>query len=143
MKTLITSIIVAAILFFNSTIAKAGITVPNNDSADHAVDWYINALINGRVENLDKLFDDSFTQSVTNKGKIIPFTKVQITDFLKANKNIQQQDCDVSYRLVEENANFSIAKVEMKYQKFTKVEYVTLCHDKQGWKISQILTVYP
>jgi len=43
---------------------------------------------------------------------------------------------------MEQSGDYSIAKVEMKYRDFTKVDYVTLSKEGADWKVSQVVTTY-
>jgi len=143
MKTIITSILTAIVFFFNSNPSKAETTLRLSAAADHTVSQYINAITKGQVDHVSNLFDNTFIQNVTSQGKVSKFTKKQVVTFLKANENIEQQKCVASYRVIEASGNLAIARVEVKYPDFTKVDYVTLCRDGLNWKVNQITTVYP
>jgi len=143
MKTLITSILTAIVLFFNSSPAKAETNSARNATADNAINWYIASVTKGQTEEIADLLSNNFSQNVTGKEGHVRFDKAQVVDFLQGHQNIQQQNCATSYSLVEEHADFVLAKVEMKYGNFTKVDYVSLSRDDESWKINQVNTVYP
>jgi len=141
MKSLI-KILFAAIVFVTvSTFAKAEIDGANKKAAANTLHQYIATTTQGKVEDINELFSDQFRHNINGNGKVITHTKEQVVQFLKGRKNVQE-DCTASYRVIEQNETCAIARVEMKYLKFTRVNYVTLSREGGEWKISQVVTTF-
>ncbi len=64
-----------------------------------------------------------------------------MTDFLKAGKNVEQA-CTTSTRVVENNAYMAVVKVDMKFDQFTRSNYVTLVNTGNGWKITNVYSIF-
>ncbi|MEH6305484.1 nuclear transport factor 2 family protein [Olivibacter sp. CPCC 100613] len=143
MKTFITSLIVA--ILFTSTAAFA--TVPksakrsNVAAINYTLDRYTDALSKGQVADLDHLFSEQFNQRFVQREKGASFGKKQLVNFLKKHRNIQQ-NCETNYRILEETEGMAIAKVEMKYKDFSRIDYVTISHSNEGYQISQVVSTF-
>lgn len=141
MKTLITSFF-AAILFLSvSAFANAATNPSRLATADNSVNVYIEAITKGNMEHVNELFSKQFRQNTNANGKVITHSKEQVIGFLKAQQNVKQ-DCSTTYTVIEQSGNYSVAKVEMKYRDFTKVDYVTLGKEGADWKVNQVVTTY-
>ena len=62
-------------------------------------------------------------------------------DYFKSNKDIEQT-CTTSTSIVESNANVTIVKVAMKYADFVRNNYVTIANTGNGWKITNVYSVF-
>ena len=62
-------------------------------------------------------------------------------EFFKSNKNIEQI-CTTSTSIVESNNNVAIVKVSMKYDDFVRNNYVTIANTGNGWKITNVYSVF-
>ncbi len=113
MKTIITTLFSAFIIFSSFTATKAEGKPSNVAAVNNILEQYVATVSQGQANHLDQLFSDTFTQRINGSGKTSTFSKAQIIGLLKANKNIQQQ-CTTTYSIVDENNGCSIAKVEMK-----------------------------
>ncbi len=60
---------------------------------------------------------------------------------MKGDQNVEQT-CTVSTSEVETNADMSLVKVDMKYEGFTRSNYVTMVNTGAGWKITNVYTVF-
>lgn len=103
-----------------------------------AVSDYLQATTRGTTTQED-LFADSFAYSNTANGD--SFDKKAYTDFLKAHQAIQF-DCETSYTILDETGKTCIAKATMKFDNFTRVDYITLQQGSEGWKVSKVVTSY-
>jgi len=146
MKTFITIIATAIVLISNSTFATTSRDAAEGKTArskvaaiNNTLDQYTAALAKGQVGGIEKLFTDQFQQRYNTGKNANNFNKAQVVGFLKEHKNIQQE-CQTSYSIVDENKGAAIAKVEMKYETGTRVDYVTVTRDRDGYKISQVIT---
>ncbi|SEM00934.1 Putative lumazine-binding [Olivibacter domesticus] len=102
---------------------------------------YIETVVYGIVENIGELFSDQFRQRTTANGKVITHTKSQLINFIKKHQHIEQ-DCITSSAVLEQNDGCSIAKVEMKYLEFTRIDYLMLSPEGKKWKVNQIVTTF-
>ncbi|WP_134090106.1 nuclear transport factor 2 family protein [Olivibacter sp. XZL3] len=140
MKTSIKLFIVAIILFSSSAFASA--TEDRNlSTAENAIHEYIDGITLGRTENIEALFAESFKRNTAGNGAVYSHSKKQVVDFLKQNRNLKQ-NCITQYDVIEQSAQFALAKLEMRYPEFTKIEYVQLCREGSEWKINQVTTTY-
>lgn len=141
MKSLIKILFAAIVLITASTFAKAEIDGASKKAATNTLHQYIATTTQGKVENIDDLFSDQFRHNINGHAKVITHTKEQVVQFLKGRKNLQE-DCIASYRVIEQNETCAIARVEMKYLKFTRINYVTLSREGSKWKVSQVITTF-
>jgi hypothetical protein len=79
--------------------------------------------------------------NVIPKPSVTTHNKEQVIGFLKGQQNVKQ-DCSTTYTVMEQSGNYSLAKVEIKYRDFSKVDYVTLSKEGADWKINQVVTTY-
>ena len=141
MKTPITSFF-AAILFLSvSAFANAATNPSRLTTADNSVNVYIEAITKGSMEHVNELFSKQFRQNTNANGKVISHSKEQVIGFLKEQQNVKQ-NCNTTYTVIEQSGDYSVAKVEMKYRDFTKVDYVTLGKEGADWKVNQVVTTY-
>ena len=141
MKTLMTTFLAAIIFVSASAFTKAETKSSRLATADNSVNLYIETIANGNVENIDGLFSTQFIQHTNANGKVTTHSKEQILSFIKGQKNVKQ-DCSTTYAVMEQNGDYTLAKVEMKYSGFTKVDYVTLSKEGADWKVNQVVTTY-
>lgn len=123
-----------------SSFASAPLNPVKDFSAKKIVTLYLAAIANGQGEfNKHILADDfEYRNSVNNTS----FNKKEYAKFLKANDNISY-NCKTHYTVLDETSNTCIAKTTMKFEKFTRVDYITLQRSKDGWKVSKVVTTYP
>jgi len=144
MKTFVTSLVTAFIILSSSAFAASeGKTSRSNVVAiNNALDQYTAAVSKGEVNQLDQLFSEQFHQRYSSKKNGNTFNKTQVVNFLKANKNIVQQQCKTDYSIVDEGKGFALAKVAMKYPNYSRVDYVTIVQNGNGYQISQVITTF-
>jgi len=141
MKTLTTTFLAAIIFVSTSAFAKAETKSSRLATAGNSVNLYIETITKGNAENIDALFGSHFIQNTNANGKVITHNKEAVIGFIKGQKNVKQ-NCSTKYTLMEQSGDYSLAKVEMKYSGFTKVDYVTLNKEGADWKVNQIVTTY-
>ncbi|MGX5690077.1 putative lumazine-binding protein [Arcticibacter tournemirensis] len=140
MKTL--KNIAAALLFVLSVSAFAAEQTQSNKSQiDAAVTTYIDALNYGKIKGLSAVLDQDLKFTVSQGQTILNYNKTQMIESLKAQENIVQ-NCKTDYTMIESNPGQAIAKVTMKYDGFSKVNFVTLSNTSKGWKITNISSSY-
>jgi len=141
MKTLMATFFAAFIFVSASAFTKAETKSSRLATADNSVNLYIETITNGNVENINELFGSQFIQNTNANGKVTIHNKEQVIGFLKGRKNVKQ-DCSTTYTVIEQGKDYSLAKVEMKYSGFTKVDYLTLSKEGANWKVNQVVTTY-
>ncbi|ULT26870.1 nuclear transport factor 2 family protein [Sphingobacterium sp. E70] len=51
-------------------------------------------------------------------------------------------NCAVSTDIIEESADYMVAKVTMEFENFTKTDLVTLVREGNNWKVSKSTNSY-
>jgi len=101
---------------------------------------YVEAITLGSDVYNKYLFCDDFEYSNTaNRDK---FNKRQYLKFLKNTKGCKF-DCHTKYQILDETGKSCVAKATMKFNHFTRVDYISLNKTIDGWKVSKVVTTYP
>ena len=140
MKTL-KSVTLALALFITCNFAKAADVPSGNLTKTHAINTYVDAMTRGRISNLNQVLDQSAKFSMQRGKSVLRFTKKEMTEYLKDQKNIEQS-CTTSTRIVEENDDTAVVKVDMDFGHFTRSNYVTIANTGNGWKITNVYSVF-
>lgn len=141
MKTLKTTLI-ALLATFTFSIANA--STPNTNeklTLRYAITAYVDAFAHGQIQNLTEVIDDSAKFSQTRGQKVCFFSKDQILQGLKNQQNVEQ-NCTTHVDLVENTYALVVYKVEMRYPTFSRFSYVTMADTGNGWKITNVATVF-
>lgn len=139
MKTLKT-ILVA--LFITFTAAKASTpTINEKLTVRYAISTYLDAFTHGKTSGLADIVDDNAKFSHMRGQQVVSFSKIQILESLKNQQDVEQ-NCKTTARIVENSATLVVYKVQMKYENFSRVNYVTMTDTGAGWKITNISTVF-
>lgn len=136
-----TALAVMIVVAASTSSAKANMKESISQAASNALVKYVETVVYGMAENIGELFSDQFRQCTNVNGKVITHTKSQVINFIKKHKHIKQ-DCITNYAIIEQSATCLIAKVEMKYFEFTRVDYLTLGPEGKKWKVNQVLTTF-
>jgi hypothetical protein len=121
-------------------VANPKKAVVNLSTADLAIDHYVAIMTEGQSAGVEQLFTSDFNQKVqTSENKIN--SRSEVITFLKKQKG-EQLNCKSSTSIVQESADYMIAKVTMQFEGFTKTDLVTLVNDGGNWKISQSINSY-
>lgn len=140
MKTL-KSIILGLALVVVCNAAKATENDNEKLTKTHAINVYLDAMTRGKSDGLNEVLDQSAKFSFLRGKKIMSFTKKEMTDFLKTEKNVEQA-CTTSTEVVESNADLAVIKVDMKFENSTRSNYVTVANTGNGWKITNVYSVF-
>lgn len=145
MKTL-KSILLGVALLVTSVAANAAKPAPGKPegaklSKSYAVNAYIDAVAKGKSADLMDAMDQSIKFSSLRGTKIMCFDKADVLKFFKENQNVTQ-NCAVSSKVVSENDDVTVVKVDMKYDHFVRSNYVTLTNTGNGWKITNVHSVF-
>ena len=123
-------------------LAKANTTKDDDRStSDYAVNIFVDAMTHGKLAGLNEVLDKSVDFSMLRGKKVLSFNENEMLDFFKSNKNIVQE-CTTSTSIVESNSSIAIVKVAMKYDTFVRDNYVTLANTGNGWKITNVYSVF-
>jgi len=101
---------------------------------------YLQATAMGQTSFNKYLFAEDFEhKNMANRAKS---DRKRYIDFLQATAGLRY-DCEISYHILDETEDASIAKAVMKFPTFSRVDLITLNYDGDGWKISKVVTTYP
>ncbi|RYY06887.1 MAG: hypothetical protein EOP43_04945 [Sphingobacteriaceae bacterium] len=141
MKTLKT-IFIALLVTLTFTAAKAnGPTAKEKLTMHYAIATYVDAFAYGKTDGLAEIIDANAKFSHNRGSQVISFSKNQILQNLENVQNIEQ-NCTTTTKAIETNSNLVVYKVQMKYENFSRVNYVTMTDTGNGWKITNVSTVF-
>jgi hypothetical protein len=143
MKTL-KSIIIALALVIVCGVAKAAKTIDNDEGSllkNYAINTYIDAITHGRLNGFNEVLDATVKFSMLRGKQVISFSKNDMMDYLNANQNIELT-CTTNTEIVESDANISVVKVDMRFDGFVRSNYVTMANTGNGWKITNVYSVF-
>jgi hypothetical protein len=141
MKTLKKSILTLSFLFAACLFVNAGIPTKAGVSANDVLIKYIESTTTGQKHDFKTLLGDDFKQYIDCDRKTLNYNKKQFMNYLKLSQDLVY-NCKTEYSFVEEDEDFVIAKVDMKFPTFTKTNYITLSNTKEGWKITNIVVKF-
>ncbi|WP_286766893.1 MULTISPECIES: nuclear transport factor 2 family protein [Sphingobacterium] len=147
MKTLVKTFAAAALIAV-STFAmaaegpgtKSAKTNVNLSTADLALDHYVAVTTEGESAGVEQLFAEDFNQKIqaTNAQSN---SRSAVVKLLKKQKG-EKLNCTVSTDILEESADYMVAKVTLKFENFTKTDLVTLERVANDWKVSKSINSY-
>jgi hypothetical protein len=140
MKTL-KSILLGLALMVVCVAVKANNTDDGKLTQTHAINTYVDAMTRGKLQGLSDVLDQSAQFSMLRGKTVLSFSKKQMLDYLQANKNTEQA-CTITTSIVESNANVAVVKVDMKFDGFVRSNYVTIANTGNGWKITNVYSVF-
>lgn len=141
MKTL--KLFITALSLFTAafTTAKADGNPAMLLTKEYAVHMYTDAMCQGKIKGLDEVLDSNATFNMVKGNKLVSNNKAELLKFLKENVNIKQ-NCTTSISVVDNNADVSVIKVDMHYANFVRSNYVTVVNTGNGWKITNVHSVF-
>ena len=144
MKTLVKTFAAAALIAVStftmaaegpgSKSAKANV---NLSTADFALDHYVAVTTAGESAGVNQLFTEDFSQ----KANVTTNKRDELVKFFKKQKG-EKLNCTVSTDIIEESADYMVAKVTLKFENFTKTDLVTLVREGNSWKVSSSVNSY-
>lgn len=140
MKTLKTITAALLITFSFSAFAVDG-TAKEKLEMNYALKTYVAAVTEGKIAPLTEVLDKEVKFSSTRGEKIISHGKAEMLNALKITENVKQ-NCTTSYSVVEATPSFSVVKVTLKYDNFSRVSYLNLANTGNGWKITSVSTSF-
>ena len=121
----------------DSKSAKANI---NLSTADFALDHYVAVTTEGESAGVEQLFAADFSQKVQS-ANAQSHSREAVVKLLKKQKG-ERLNCTVSTDILEESADYMVAKVTLKFEDFTKTDLVTLVREGNDWKVSGSVNTY-
>lgn len=106
-----------------------------------AVNAYIDAVAYGKTDNLEEIIDNRAIFTITNGVSTKSYDKKAVITLIKANQSIQQ-NCETSFKVLDNDEKHATIKVMYKYQNFIRVDNVTMMGNKNGWKITKVASSY-
>ncbi|WP_293887732.1 MULTISPECIES: nuclear transport factor 2 family protein [unclassified Sphingobacterium] len=147
MKTLVKTFAAAALLAVSTFAmaaegpgAKAAKANVNLSTADFALEHYVAVTTEGESAGVEQLFAGDFNQKIqaTNAQSN---SRSAVVKLLKKQKG-EKLNCTVSTDIIEESADYMVAKVTLKFENFTKTDLVTLERVGNDWKVSKSINSY-
>jgi hypothetical protein len=147
MRTLVKTFAAAALIAVSTFAmaaegpgAKATKANVNLSTADLALDHYVAVTTEGESTGVEQLFAEDFNQKIqaTNAQSN---SRSAVVKLLKKQKG-EKLNCTVSTDILEESADYMVAKVTLKFDNFTKTDLVTLERVANNWKVSKSINSY-
>ncbi len=120
--------------------AKATKTNVNLSTADFALDHYVAVTTEGESAGIEQLFAEDFNQKIQSTNAQSN-SRSEVVKLLKKQKG-EKLNCAVSTDIMEESADYMVAKVTLKFENFTKTDLVTLERVGNDWKVSKSINSY-
>jgi len=147
MKTLVKTFAAAALIAVStfamaaegpgSRAAKAKV---NLSTADFALEHYVAVTTEGESAGVEQLFAEDFSQKIQSANAKTN-SRNEAVKSLKKQKG-EKLNCTVTTDIIEESADYRIAKVTLKFEDFTKTDLVTLVREGNDWKVSKSINSY-
>jgi len=117
--------------------AKANV---NLSTADFALEHYVAVTTEGESAGVEQLFATDFNQKI-QASNAQNHNRSEVVKSLKKQKG-EKLNCTVKTDIIEESADYMVAKVTLKFEDFTKTDLVTLEREGNTWKVSQSINSY-
>ncbi|WP_394677974.1 hypothetical protein [uncultured Sphingobacterium sp.] len=147
MKTLVKTFAAAALIAVSTfAMAAAGPgsksekTNVNLSTADFALEHYVAVTTEGESAGVEQLFAEDFNQKIQAISAQFN-SRSEVVKSLKKQKG-EKLNCTVNTDILEESADYMVAKVTLKFENFTKTDLVTLEREGNSWKVSKSINSY-
>ena len=147
MKTLVKTFAAAALIAVStfamaaggpgSKLAKANV---NLSTADFALEHYVAITTEGESAGVEQIFATDFNQKI-QASNAQSHSREAVVKSLKKQKG-EKLNCTVDTDIIEESADYMVAKVTLKFENFTKTDLVTLGRVGNDWKVSKSINSY-
>ncbi|MCS4228865.1 nuclear transport factor 2 family protein [Sphingobacterium sp. BIGb0165] len=117
--------------------AKANV---NLSTADFALEHYVAVTTEGESTGVEQLFAEDFSQKVQSANAKTN-SRNEVVKYLKKQKG-EKLNCTVTTDIIEESADYMVAKVTLKFENFSKTDLVTLVREGNNWKVSSSVNSY-
>lgn len=140
MKTL-KSIMVGLLLLVVCGAARATDNATEKLSENYAINTYVDAMIRGRLDGLSDVLAPNAEFSMLRGKQVLSFSRTQMLGYFQLNKNVELA-CTTSTSIVQSNMDISLVRVDMKFDGFVRSNYITLANTGNGWKITNVYSVF-
>ena len=141
MKTLVKTFAAAALIAVSTFAMAAGgpgaKANVNLSTADFALDHYVAVTTEGESAGVEQLFAEDFSQKANEAAN----GRSAVVKFFKKQKG-EKLNCTVNTDILEESADYMVAKVTLKFENFTKTDLVTFEREGNSWKVSKSINSY-
>jgi len=120
--------------------AKAAKANINLSTADFALEHYVAVTTEGESAGVEQLFASDFNQKI-QAINAQSNSRSEVVKSLKKQKG-EKLNCTVSTEILEESADYMVAKVTLTFENFTKTDLVTLVREDNDWKVSKSINSY-
>ncbi|WP_294185841.1 nuclear transport factor 2 family protein [uncultured Sphingobacterium sp.] len=120
--------------------AKAAKANINLSTADFALEHYVAITTEGESSGVEQLFAADFNQKI-QAFNAKNHSRSEVVKLLKKQKG-EKLNCTVSTDIIEESADYIVAKVALKFENFTKTDLITLERVGNDWKVSKSINSY-
>jgi len=117
--------------------AKASV---NLSTADLALEHYVAVTTEGESAGVEQLFATDFNQKI-QAFNAQSNSRSEVVKSLKKQKG-EKLNCAISSDILEESADYMVAKVTLKFENFTKTDLVTFEREDNSWKVSKSINSY-
>ncbi|MEI2271685.1 hypothetical protein OHD16_05985 [Sphingobacterium sp. ML3W] len=147
MKTLVKTFAAAALISVSTfamaadkSASKTEKAIVNLSTADFALDHYVAVTTEGESAGVEQLFATDFNQKI-QASNAQNHSRSEVVKALKKQKG-EKLNCVVSTDILEESADYMVAKVTLIFEDFTKTDLVTLVREGKDWKVSTSINSY-
>jgi hypothetical protein len=141
MKTLKTMMMGLALTLALGVANAAPKTHHNGPTKDEVIDTYLNAVVHGSTEGINKAIDDDAQFYTVHSNRVSQLNKGQMIAYLKANPAVSQ-DCQCSGTILQDTDDTFVKKEEIKYNGVTRTDVITAQRAGDGWKITKVETSF-
>ncbi|MNK15621.1 hypothetical protein D3C87_337680 [compost metagenome] len=147
MKTLVKTFAAAALIAVSTfamaadkPASKSEKANVNLSMADFALAHYVAVTTEGESAGVEQLFAEDFNQKI-QASNARSYSREAVIKSLKKQKN-ENLNCTVNTNILEESADYMVAKVTLKFENFTKTDLVTIERVGNDWKVSKSINSY-
>ncbi|PUV22514.1 nuclear transport factor 2 family protein [Sphingobacterium athyrii] len=147
MNTLVKTFAAAALIAVSTFAMAADKTASKSEkanvdlsTADFALEHYVAVTTEGESAGVEQLFATDFNQKI-QASNAQNHNRSEVVKSLKKQKG-ETLNCTVKTDIIEESADYMVAKVTLKFEDFTKTDLVTLEREGNTWKVSQSINSY-
>jgi len=120
--------------------AKATKANVNLSTAEFALEHYVAVTTEGESAGVEQLFAEDFSQKIQSSNAQSNSRSGGVK-LLKKQKG-EKLNCTVTTDILEESADYMVAKVTSRFENFTKTDLVTLERVGNDWKVSKSINSY-
>ncbi|WP_286859462.1 nuclear transport factor 2 family protein, partial [Sphingobacterium sp. UBA7625] len=124
----------------NKPVSKTEKANVNLSTADFALDHYVAVTTEGESAGVEQLFAEDFSQKI-QASNAQSHSRSAVVKSLKKQKG-EKLNCVISTDIIEESADYMVAKVTLKFEDFTKTDLVTLVREGNDWKVVKSINSY-